>query len=215
MQAGSKPIRLFPYFLAQHESNTTVTPNKLLQLLTSCLLALALIFSTGAYAAEGIEIKDARIELADDGYRLASVFDLDLNHGLEDALSRGVPLYFTIEVELTRPRWYWFDEKTLRSTQTLRLSYNVLTRKYLIAIPGGVQQSFNSMDEALLLVRRPSRWLIAGKGALKNGEVYNVMMRMSLNLEFMSKPFQVNALNNSDWRLSSERKNFSFKVEEK
>ncbi len=179
-----------------------------------CIMA-TLFFSVQAHAVEGIEIKEAKIEAFDDGYRLAATFDLELNHGLEDAVSRGIPLYFTTEIELTRPRWYWLDEKTLRSTHTLRLSYNVLTRKYVVSIAGGVQQSFNSLEEALFLVRRPNRWLIASRGTLKNGEVYNVSLRMALNLEFMSKPFQVNAINNSDWKLSSDRKNFSFKAEEK
>ncbi len=183
--------------------------------LSLLIVFVALFGSVQAHALDGIEIKEARIEAFDDGYRLAAIFDLELNHGLEDAVSRGIPLYFTTEIELTRPRWYWLDEKTLRSTHTLRLSYNVLTRKYIVTVAGSVQQSFNSLDEALFLVRRPNRWLITGRGALKNGEVYNVSLRMALNLEFMSKPFQVNAINNSDWKLSSDRKNFSFKAEEK
>ncbi|MBI3229181.1 MAG: DUF4390 domain-containing protein [Burkholderiales bacterium] len=183
--------------------------------LIRCLFALLLGASATAHAVEGIEIKEAHIESAEDGYKLAATFDLELNRGLEDAVTRGIPLYFTTEIELTRPRWYWLDEKTLRSTHTLRLSYNVLTRKYIISFAGGVQQTFNSLEEALFLVRRPSRWLIGGRGALKAGEVYNVSMRMALNLEYMSKPFQVNAINNSDWRLSSDRKNFSFKAEDK
>lgn len=178
-------------------------------------LLLALSLGNVAHAADAIEIKEARIELGEDGYRLASSFEFELNHGLEDAVSRGVPLYFTTELELTRPRWYWFDEKTLRASLTQRLSYNVLTRKYTVAIPDGMHRSVNTLDEALFLVRRPNRWVIAGRGSFKPGEVYNVSMRMGLNLEFMSKPFQVNAINNSDWRLSSDRKSFLFKAEDK
>lgn len=213
---------VIPHFLSLSRQLLLAARHAVLQLrlkftllLGVLLTLLALLTSGVAYAADSIEIKSARIEAAEDGYRLASIFDLDLNHGLEDAVSRGIPLYFTTEIELTRPRWYWLDEKTLRGTHTLRLSYNVLTRKYIVSVVGSVQQSFNSLEEALFLVRRPNRWLIAGRGVLKNGEVYNVSLRMALNLEFMSKPFQVNAINNSDWKLSSDRKNFSFKAEEK
>lgn len=170
---------------------------------------------SAAFAVEGIEIRDARLEAGEEGYKLAAVFDLDLNHGLEDAVTRGIPLYFTTEVELTRPRWYWFDEKTLRASQTMRLSYNVLTRKFLVSVAGGVQQSFNNLEEALFLIRRPNRWQVVPRGLLKNGETYTVTLRMGLNLEFMSKPFQVNALNNSDWRFTSDRKSFTFKADEK
>lgn len=179
------------------------------------LLLLAALLVGKAHAVDGIEIQQANLELADDGYRMAAVFKLDLNPGLGDAVARGLPLYFTTEVEFTRPRWYWLDEKAQHSSLTQRLSYNVLTRKYTVSVPGGVQQSFNSLEDALFLLRRPSRWLVAPRGVLKVGETYNVSMRTWLNLEYMSKPFQVNAINNRDWRLSSDRKNFSFKAEEK
>lgn len=211
-------VHFIPHFYGIGIALRTVVRHILLKfhlLLGLMLTCLCLMSSGVALALDGIEIKEARIEASEDGFRLASIFDLDLNHGLEDAVTKGIPLYFTTEIELTRPRWYWLDEKTLRSKHTLRLSYNVLTRKYIVSVVGSVQQSFNSLEEALFLVRRPNRWLIAGRGALKNGEVYNVSLRMALNLEFMSKPFQVNAINNSDWKLSSDRKNFSFKADEK
>ncbi|MFX5656684.1 DUF4390 domain-containing protein, partial [Acinetobacter baumannii] len=79
---------------------------------------------------------------SDEGYRLSVSYDFELNRGLEDALSRGVPLYFTTEVQLTRRRWDWFDETSVSASRTLRLSYNVLTRQYHTAISGQLQQSF-------------------------------------------------------------------------
>ena len=44
-------------------------------------------------------------------YFLEADFDIVLNPTLEDALNKGVPLYFLLEFELIRPRWYWFSEK--------------------------------------------------------------------------------------------------------
>lgn len=173
------------------------------------------LFAPDARAADGIEIPHAQLEVAEEGYKLSAGFAFDLNHGLEDAIMRGVPLYFTSEVEIKRPRWYWFDEKTISSAQTMHISYNVLTRQFHVAVLGSVRQSFSTLEDALFLIHRPSRWLVAGKGALKPGEVYNVSVRMSLNLEYLPKPFQVNAINNSDWRLSSNKKYFTYKAEEK
>lgn len=176
-------------------------------------LLLALSFSPPSFASDGVELNQAHIEAGDDGYRLSATFSFDLNRGLEDVVNRGVTLYFTTDVELTRPRWYWFDEKAITATQTIRLQYNVITRRYNVAINGSLQQSFNTLDDALSLIRRPSRWLIADKSALKQGEVYRVAVRMGLDLGLLSKPFQVNALNNSDWRFSSDWKSFNYKAE--
>ncbi|NEX63836.1 DUF4390 domain-containing protein [Noviherbaspirillum sp. 17J57-3] len=165
-----------------------------------------------ARAAE-VEITRASLENSDDGYKLALSFSLELNRSLEDAISRGIPLYFTTEVEVTRPRWYWFNEKVVSITQTTRISYNTLTRQYQASLGGQLQASFQTLDEALSLIRRPGRWLIAERGVLKPGEVYNIAVRMGLDVARLPKPFQVNALNNSDWRFSSDWKQFTFRAE--
>ncbi|HEX2530664.1 MAG TPA: DUF4390 domain-containing protein [Burkholderiaceae bacterium] len=166
-----------------------------------------------ARADEGIEITQAHLESTDEGYKLSATFAFDLNRGLEDAITRGVPLYFTTTVELHRPRWYWFDEKTVSTSQTIRIDYNVLTRRYRAGVLGSVQQSFGTLDDALSLIRRPSRWIVADRKKLKAGQKYDVEVRMQLNLEFLPKPFQIHALNSSHWRLSSDWKFFTFKAE--
>lgn len=184
------------------------------RLLLHCLLTAFLLGTASlSAAAEGVDIRHAQLESNDDGYRLAASFSFELNRGLEDALIRGIPLYFTIDVSLTRPRWYWFDENTLNAAQTIRLAYNVLTRQYHVGVAGGLQQSFPTLDDALALVRRPSRWLVTDKGTLKPGETYQAAVRMRLDIALLPKPFQVNALNNSDWRLSSDWKTFLYRAE--
>ena len=50
------------------------------------MLAIACIAAFGqARADDGIEIVRAAIEASDDGYRLNTVYDFELNHGLKDA----------------------------------------------------------------------------------------------------------------------------------
>jgi hypothetical protein len=184
----------------------------------ACALLALFMFSvvlapTIARADDGIEITQAHLESTDEGYKLSANFSFELNHGLEDAITHGVPLYFTTEAVLTRPRWYWFDEKAVHASQTTRISYNVLTRQYNAAVLGSLQQNFSSLQEALALIRRPNRWVVAERGVLSSGATYKVAVRMRLDVAQLSKPFQVNALNNSDWRFSSEWKTFSFKAE--
>jgi hypothetical protein len=166
-----------------------------------------------AHAAEGVDITQARIELTDEGYKLSASYAFDLTHSLEDAITHGVPLFFTTDVEITRPRWYWFDERAVNTSQTIRVSYDPLTRKFHASVKGHLGQTYDTLDEALGVVRRPGRWVVAERGALKSGENYNVAVRMRLDVALLSKPFQVHALNNSDWRLSSDWKTFTYKAE--
>ena len=165
-------------------------------------------------AAEGsIEIEKAEIQNTDEGYKLSAGFSFNLTPGLESAISSGVPLYFTTDIEMARPRWYWLDEKAVDSKQTIRISYNVLTRQYTASIASGLQQHYRSLDEALSMVRRPPRWVVAEKGELNVGQTYAVAVRLRLDISQLPKPFQVNAFNNRDWRLSSDWKRFSYTAE--
>jgi hypothetical protein len=182
----------------------------LLLALVSCLLC----WQPGAYAGN-IDISYARIESSEDGYRLAASFSFDLSHDLENVITSGIPLYFITEVEITRPRWYWFDEKSVTNEQSVRISYNVLTRQYRASINGSFTQNYKDLDEALALVRRPSRWLIADKSVLSYGATYNVAVRVRLDTNQLPKPLQFNALNNGDWKLSSDWKRMTFKADEK
>ncbi len=166
-----------------------------------------------AVAAEGVDITHAQIDLTDDGYKLAATYSFDLSHGLEDALSHGIPLYFTTEIEVTRPRWYWLDEKAVIKRQTSRIWFDVLLRQYYVSITGSVRQTFATLDDAMFSIRRPSRWLIAPRGTLKAGEIYHVTLSMVLDRDLLPKPIQVNAFNNSEWRLTSNKKTFTYKAE--
>jgi len=211
------PISVFERMVSAEAPHTaTRVTRRYLHILTRILLASLLTALTlvqlPARAAD-VEITQAHLENSEDGYRLSAGYAFELNHSLEEAITHGIPLHFTTELDLTRPRWYWFDEHAITALRTVRLSYNVLTRQYHVAILGSVQQSFTTLDDALSLIRRPSRWVVADKGALKSGATYNVALQMRLNLEYLPKPFQVNSLNNSDWRLATDWKHFNFRPE--
>jgi hypothetical protein len=84
-----------------------------LRLLASLLLALVLGWTASARASN-IEISHIALEGNDEGYALDADFEIELNPRLEDAINKGVPLYFEVEFELTRKRWYWFDDSVSR-----------------------------------------------------------------------------------------------------
>jgi hypothetical protein len=173
-----------------------------LRLLVQLLLALALCWSAQT-RAEGIEIRHISLEANDEGYILDADFDIDLNPRLEDAINKGVALYFEVEFELTRKRWYWFDEHPVNRQLTLRLSYHALTRQYRIS-RGALHQSFSSLTDALRVLSRVRSWRVMERGEVGAGTDYEAALRMSLDVTQLPKPFQVSALTNRDWNLASE-----------
>jgi len=83
-------------------------------------LALVLALVALGAAAEEIEIRDTRLVAAEDGIVLSADFEFDLTSRLEDALAKGVPLYFVVEFEIYRPRWYWLDERIGAASRSTR-----------------------------------------------------------------------------------------------
>ena len=177
------------------------------------LASVACLLPSAASAADGVELRRWLIEASDEGYKLNAKYSFELTHDMEDTLQYGVTLYFTTEIEFTRPRWYWFDEKAIVKRQTISLSYNVLTRQYHVTVDGNVRQPFSSLEDALFLIRSPNRWLVARRGELEVGKTYNVKLSMGLDPNYVSKPLKVTALNSSEWRLASDKKIFQYKAE--
>lgn len=181
-----------------------------LRLLVSLLLALAL----GWYAparADSIEIHHISLEGNDEGYALDADFQIDLNPRLEDAVNKGVPMYFEVDFELTRKRWYWFDARPVSKQLMLRLSYHALTRQYRVA-SGALYQSFSSLPEALRVLSRVRSWQVLERAELDAGTEYQAGLRMRLDVTQLPKPFQLNALTSRDWNLASEWRRWPFRV---
>ncbi|HSQ02663.1 MAG TPA: DUF4390 domain-containing protein [Burkholderiales bacterium] len=172
----------------------------LLGALLAVWLALATAFSAHA---QGIDVRRAAFYMAEDAYVLEAEFDIALTHTLEEALNKGVPLYFLLEFELIRPRWYWFNDKVLSSEQEYRLSYNALTRQYRIGV-GPLHQNFATQSDALNFMSRIRRREMLEPGALRKDTTYIAALRLRLDTSQLPKPFQLTALGSREWTLSSD-----------
>ena len=166
----------------------------------------ALLLGTAAAAparADGIEVRKAALVAAEDGYFLEAEFDIALTHTLEEALNKGVPLYFTFEFELIRPRWYWLNEKLVSTRQQYRLGYNALTRQYRVGI-GTLYQNFGSLPEALAFLSRVRLRDIVETGTLAKGNRYTAALRMRLDSSQLPRPFQISAVGSREWSVGSD-----------
>ena len=169
----------------------------------AALFVLLLGVAAPAARADGIEVKHAALVAAEDGHFLEAEFEITLTHILEDALNKGVPLYFSLEFVMTRPRWYWFNEKIANARQTYRLSYNALTRQYRVGV-SNLYQNFATLSEALAFLSRVRMRDIAEPGAFVKGTSYVAEVRLRLDTSQLPRPFQVSAVGSRDWSVSSD-----------
>ena len=177
------------------------------QLIFCCLLALNL-FSVAA-SAEGIKITSVELERVENDWLLNAALQIELSPGLEEAVQKGVVLYFQTEFELTRSRWYWFEEKPANAQRQTRLSYQPLTQQYRIASEG-FTFSAKTISEALQAIGSIGGWRVIDNNQIDPAKSYVAGLRMTLDLSKLPKPFQVNALNNRDWNVSSDWFRFPF-----
>ncbi|TAK92342.1 MAG: DUF4390 domain-containing protein [Burkholderiaceae bacterium] len=177
----------------------------------AALLSLGALAAPSAHAEE-IRTLDASLTEDPDSegaWLLKADFDIGLTPKLEEAVSRGVILTFAVDFELIRPRWYWWNEKVISTSQAWRLSYHALTRQYRLSLDG-LQLRFATLNQALQALALNRGWRVVSSDTLNPGQSYEARVRMRLDTSLLPKPIQVNALTSNDWSLSSNWHPFKF-----
>jgi hypothetical protein len=167
----------------------------------------------GLARAEGAEVTQLRLERSEEGVLLSASVRLELPAVVEDALMKGIPMFFVADAALLRDRWYWYDKHVAGASRHMRLSYQPLTRRWRLQVspaPIGnsglaLGQSFDTQEEALAAVRNVARWKIAELSDLEPDAKYSVDFRFRLDVSQLPRPFQIGAVGQAEWNISAMR----------
>ncbi|MBH9553681.1 DUF4390 domain-containing protein [Inhella gelatinilytica] len=173
----------------------------LLRILLAVILMGCAAWAQGQGAAS---LELLQLTRADDGFRVAYSVKLDLPRAAEDALNKGVPLYFVADVRVARKRWYWRDATVARAERQWRLSYQALTRQYRLST-GGLNQNFSSLTEALDAIRRASAWPVESREEPEAQEVYTLSFGLRLDTRQLPAPLQIGLGSDAEWGVRRER----------
>ena len=183
----------------------------LLRWLAWCSLALCM----AARANGPAEISEMRLDYAEDGLYLSASLQFTLPALAQDALHKGIPMYFVTEAEVLRDRWYWYDQQVATPARYMRLSYQPLTRRWRLNVSAqpfegsglGVVlgQNFDELSDVLAAMQRIARWKIADAQAIDPQSRYSVNLRFRLDLSQLPRPLQIGAMGRSGWNLSVAR----------
>lgn len=157
----------------------------------------------GGVRADGIELAQLATRKSDDGLELSFTTRFELSRAAEDALHKGVPLYFVAEATVLRNRWYWRDARAAHAERTWRLAWQSLTRQYRIST-GGLHQSFATLDEALNVLRGLSAWRIAEPRDIEDSGSHYLEFSYRLDVTQLPRPMQIGL--QSGFALSVEQK---------
>ena len=178
-------------------------PLPTLLLVAPLVLVLMLALAPVQAQAQNVELKSLKLERRDGELVLEFNTRLILGPAIEDALQRGVPMYFVAGTVVYRNRWYWRDERITRVSRSWRLAFQPLTGSWRVSQVGGLSQIFPTLAEALAPLSRVSGWRLLEGEKLETGERYYVDFSFHLDNTQLPQPMQIDL--RGDWKLSVER----------
>lgn len=175
------------------------------------LLVLCLLVPLGAGQAYAREPQVTSVEpvIREGKLEIDAQIDVQLNAQLRDAAERGLPLYFTADIVISRERWWWFSDTVVDTSRTWKVLYNALTRQWRVATDT-LSWPVSSLDEAMDMVRHIRNWAVIDVADLEREVAYRGQLRLRLDTSQLARPFQVNAINSSSWSLETRWTDFSF-----
>lgn len=161
----------------------------------------------------GAEVSVLRLERSGDNILLSATVKFDLPATVEDALLKGMPVFFVAQASVVRERWYWTDKKLSSAERHMRLVYHPLTRRWRLSVAPehisnngqgvALHQNFDSVEDALAAVRRVSGWKIADISDIDPSARQRLEFMFYLDVSQLPRPLQIGVLGQSDWSIST------------
>ena len=186
----------------------------LLECLRSCCAVLILLLTMPLAQAQTVaDLQQLRADRAGTEVLVSATVVFELPAVVEDALLKGVPLFFMLESDLLQERWYWYDKRVTGVQRQLRLAYQPLTRRWRVnatVASGGdgsqglaLSQNFDTLGEAMATIKQVSRWRVAELGESESSGKYRVEFRFRLDLGQLPRPFQIGTIGQSEWDIQT------------
>lgn len=157
-----------------------------------------------AQAQQGVELTSLRTTRTDGELTLDFNARVALPRAVEEALSRGVPVYFAAEATLWRNRWYWRDERIARVSRQWRVAFQPLTGHWRVGL-GGLNQNHATLAEALASASSSAGWKITELSRLDPDKTYYLQFDYRLDTAQLPSPMQFGLVTQGDWAVGVSR----------
>jgi hypothetical protein len=168
--------------------------------------------------AQPPELRQFMLQRTPEALYLNARLSLAPHGAVQDALVKGVPLYFVWEASVYRERWYWTDKRVSTQRRVLRLAYQPLTRMWRVSVStdmtgasGGaglqyaLHQNHDTLEEALAAVGQVARWRLADARQLEAGVEHYLLFDFRLDLTLLPRPFQIGLGSQAEWSMVLEQ----------
>lgn len=179
------------------------------------VMILGMMFVPSVQSAPVVELQNLKIEREESSVYLSANWNFDLPTVLDDALLKGVALYFVMNAEISQERWYFYNKRISAAEKHIRLYYQPLMRRWRVQVSTvpfsssglgmNIGQSFDSLEEAIAAVRRVSQWRIANTSDVTFDGKQTITLNFRLDLNQLPRPLQIGAVGQSDWNISARK----------
>jgi hypothetical protein len=164
-----------------------------------------------AHAETPVTLQSLTLARQDNAIYLSADLQFDMPSTLEDALLKGITLYFVTEVDIRQERWYFYNQRVAHAERHVRVFYQPLTRRWRVnvspqpfsAIGLGMNlgQSYDTAEEAMNAVRRITPWRVASASEVNLDAKPSLNFSFKLDLTQLPRPLQIGVATHSEWSL--------------
>lgn len=152
-----------------------------------------------------IVIRDVRTELRDKIWYLSARIDYQLNRQMLDALQNGIRLTFSLQAEVNEVRNWLPDSEIVALRRDYELSWQPLSRGYLVRNLGTDEQTAHTtLFAALHELGTISELPLVDASLLDADAHYEASLRTLLDQQHLPGPLRILAFWNDDFSLESD-----------
>ena len=149
------------------------------------LVAVTLMASSAPVGADALDgallVSSAYVDIDRSVYQLHARIEYPMTPAIRAALRDGVSLAFDLEARITRDRRFWFDPVIADVTLRRELVYHSVSDRYVVRdVRAGSQESYATLEEALVALSKVDDWPILVESQLAPGEHYRVSLRAGI-----------------------------------
>jgi len=168
---------------------------------------ISMLWICNAAVAEEFSIRNAEIVLNDKVYQLNAVLEFNFSKDVLQAIDNGVPVEIELDIEIQKPRNYFWDKEVASLAQRYQLQYHALSEQYIARnLNSGAQYSFFTLTAALQKIGQVEHLPIIDAQLLDQKDLhdYYARIRTTLTFENLPVPLKLSALISRSWWLSSD-----------
>jgi Domain of unknown function (DUF4390) len=173
------------------------------------MLCFSLVWVHCAVYADQILINRVSGKIVDGFYFIDADVHLELSEDARDAVESGVPLRFSFDFQVSRPRQFMWDQQILALRRSCQLERHALANKYVVTdLVSQRRAVLTSIDDALEELGRLRNITVGKTHELLLKNALHGRLRAQLDIEALPAPLRPIAYLSPSWHLKSSWHNW-------